>query len=87
MLMSRHQNAGKNHNMKIVNRSLENVAHIQIFGMTVTNQNLINEEIKRRVNQGNASYHSIQNLLPFRLLSENVKISTHKNYNFACCLV
>jgi hypothetical protein len=31
--------------------------------MTVTNQNLIQEEIKRRLNSGNACYHSVQNLL------------------------
>jgi hypothetical protein len=29
--------------------------------MTVTNQNLIQEEIKRRLNSGNACYHSVQN--------------------------
>jgi hypothetical protein len=29
--------------------------------MTVTNQNPIQEEIKRRMNSGNACYHSVQN--------------------------
>jgi hypothetical protein len=38
------------------------------------NQNLIQEEIKRRLNSGNACYHSVQNLLSFRLLSKNVKV-------------
>jgi hypothetical protein len=33
------------------------------LGTTVTNQNLIQEEIKRRLNSGNACYHSVQNLL------------------------
>jgi hypothetical protein len=42
--------------------------------MTVTNQNLIQEEIKRRLNSGNAYYHSVQNLLSSRLLSRNTKI-------------
>jgi hypothetical protein len=36
--------------------------------MTVTNQNLNQEEIKRRLNSGNACYHSVQNLLSSRLL-------------------
>jgi hypothetical protein len=46
--------------------------------MTVTNQNLIQEEFKRRLNSGNACYHSIQNLLSSRLLSKKVKIRKYK---------
>jgi hypothetical protein len=40
------------------------------LGTTVTNQNLIQEDIKRRLNSGNACYHSVQNLLSSRLLSK-----------------
>jgi hypothetical protein len=36
----------------------------------LTNQNLIQEGIKRRLNSGNACYHSVQNLLSSRLLSK-----------------
>jgi hypothetical protein len=36
MLMSRKQNAGQNHDMKIGNRCFENVAHFRYSGMTVT---------------------------------------------------
>jgi hypothetical protein len=39
---------------------------------------LIQEEIKRRLNSGNASYHSIQNLLSSPLLSKYVKIRINK---------
>jgi hypothetical protein len=39
---------------------------------------LIQEEIKRRLNSGNACYHSVQNLLPSRLLSKNIKLRIHK---------
>jgi hypothetical protein len=46
--------------------------------MTVTNENLIQEEIKRRLNSGNACYHSVQNLLSSRLLSKNVRIRIYK---------
>jgi hypothetical protein len=46
MLMTRHQNAGQNHNIKIANRSFENMAQFKYLGTTVTNQNLIQEEIK-----------------------------------------
>jgi hypothetical protein len=48
------------------------------LGTTITNQNLIQEEIKRRLNSGNACYHSAQNLLSSRLLSKNIKIRTYK---------
>jgi hypothetical protein len=39
---------------------------------------LIQEEIKRRWNSGNACYHSVQNLLSSRLLSQNVKVRIYK---------
>jgi tRNA G46 methylase TrmB len=46
MLMSRHQNAGQNHNLKIADRAFENVAQSKYLGKRATNQNLIQEEIK-----------------------------------------
>jgi ribosomal protein S2 len=57
ILLSRHQNAVQNHDKKICNRSFENVAQFKYLGTTVTNQNSIQEEIKRRLNSGNACYH------------------------------
>jgi hypothetical protein len=62
-LLSHDQNVGQNHDMKVANRSFENVAQLRYFGMTVTNQNLIQVEIKKRLNLGNACYHSVQNLM------------------------
>jgi hypothetical protein len=47
--------------MKTANRSFENVEQFKYLGKAVTNQNLIQEEIKRRLNLGNARYHSFQN--------------------------
>jgi hypothetical protein len=64
-------NAGQNQDIKIANKSFENVPQFKCLGMTVTNQTLIQEEIKRRLNSGNACYHSVQNLLSSRLLSKN----------------
>jgi hypothetical protein len=59
MLMFEHQNAGQNHNIKMVNTTFENVTQFNYLGPTVTNQNLINEEIKSRLKSGNACYHSV----------------------------
>jgi len=42
-VMSCHQNAGKNHNLLIANKSFENLARFQYFGMTVTNPNCIHK--------------------------------------------
>jgi hypothetical protein len=69
MSLSRHQNAGQNHDIKIGNRCFENVEQFRYLGTTITNQNLIQEEIKGRLNSGNACYRSVQNLLSSRLLS------------------
>jgi hypothetical protein len=78
MLLSRHQNVGRNRNIKIANRSFGNVSQFKYLGTTVTNQNLIQEQIKRRLNSGNACYHSVQNLLSSRLLSKYLKIRIYK---------
>jgi hypothetical protein len=74
MLVSRDQNTGQNREIKIGNRSFENVSQFKYLGTTVTNQNLIQEEIKKRLNSGNACYHSVQSLFSSRLLSKNVKV-------------
>jgi hypothetical protein len=78
MLVFRDQNAGQNREIKIGNRSFENVSQFKYLGMTATNHNLIQEEIKRRLNSGNACYHLVQNLLSSRLLSKNVKVRIYK---------
>jgi hypothetical protein len=56
MLLSHQQNVGQNRDIKISNISFENVSQFKYLGMTVTNQNLIHEEIKR-LNSGNGCYH------------------------------
>jgi hypothetical protein len=38
---SRHQNAGQNHDIKVVNRCLETGAQFRYLVTTITNQNLI----------------------------------------------
>jgi hypothetical protein len=48
------------------------------LGTTITNQNLIQKENGRRLNSGNACYHSVQKLLYSRLLYKNIKIRIYK---------
>jgi hypothetical protein len=78
ILLSRQQNEGQNRDIKIANKSFEYVSQFKYLGTTVTNQNLIPEEIKRRLNSGNSCYHSVQNLLSSRQLSRNLKIRVYK---------
>jgi hypothetical protein len=75
MSLSRHKNAGQNNDIKIGHRWFENVAQLKYLGTTITNRNLIQEEIKRRLNSDNGCYHSVQNLLSSRQLSKNIKVS------------
>jgi hypothetical protein len=81
MLLCRHQNVVRNRDRKIANRSFENMSQFKYLGTTVTNQNLIQEEIKRRLNSGNACYHSVQNLLSSRLLIP-FKYTCDRNWEF-----
>jgi hypothetical protein len=46
MLLSHHQNVGKNWDLKVTNRSFENLSQFKYLGTTATNQNAIQEEIK-----------------------------------------
>jgi len=77
MVMSRDQNAGRTHSIKIDNSSFERVDEFKYLGTTLTNQNSIQEEIKSRLKPGNACYHSVQNLLSSSLLSKNLKIKIY----------
>jgi hypothetical protein len=62
MLMSHSLRIGQRHSIKLANRSFEDVAKFKYLG-TLTDQNCMHEEIKSRLNSGNACYHSVQSLL------------------------
>jgi hypothetical protein len=76
--MSRCQKAGQRLGIKRANRPFADVAKFKYLGTTITDQNCMQEEIKNRLNLGNACYHSVQSLLSSRLLSRNVKIKIYK---------
>jgi len=62
MVMSRDQNAGRNHSIKNDNSSFERAEEFKYLGTTLTSTNSIQEEIKSILKSGNACYHSVQNL-------------------------
>jgi len=72
--MSRDQNAGRSHDIKLDNKSFESVEHWKYLG-TWTNHNSIQEEAKSRLKSGNACYHSVHSLLSSGWLS---KIETYR---------
>ena len=59
MIMSRDQNAGRSHSMKIDNSSIERVEEFKYLGTMLINKNSIQEEIKSRLKLGNACYYSV----------------------------
>jgi hypothetical protein len=59
MLVSRCQKAGQRQSIKIAYRSFEDVAKFKYWGKTLTDQNCVHEEIKSRLDSGNACYHTV----------------------------
>jgi hypothetical protein len=57
-------------NLKVADIFFENKAQFRYLGTTESDQNFIQEEIKSRLNSGNACYHS-------SLLLKNIKIRTY----------
>jgi hypothetical protein len=76
--MSRSQKTGQKHSIKVANRSFEDVAKFKYLRTTLTDQNHMHEEIKSRLNSGNACCHWAQSLLSSLLLSRNLKVKIYK---------
>ncbi|KAJ4430651.1 hypothetical protein ANN_19241 [Periplaneta americana] len=72
------ENIVRNGNIKIGDLSFEEVEKFKYLGATVTNINDTREEIKRRINMGNACYYSVEKLLSSSLLSKNLKVRIYK---------
>jgi hypothetical protein len=70
MALSRDQNVGQIHNIKINNSISERVEEFKYSGTTLTNKYSIEEYIKSRLKLENACYHSVQNILSSSLLAK-----------------
>jgi hypothetical protein len=66
MLMTRSQKTGQKYSIKVANRSFEDVAKFKYIRTTPTDQNHMHEEIKSRLNSGNACCRSVHSLLSSR---------------------
>jgi hypothetical protein len=77
MLMTRSQQTGQKHSIKIANRSFADVARFKYLGTTLTDQSYMHEEIKSRLNSGNACCRLVHSLLSYRLLARNVKVKIY----------
>jgi hypothetical protein len=78
ILKSHYQKVGQKHSIKVVNGLFEDVTEFRYLGTAQTEQNCMHEEIKCRINPGNACYPSVQSLLSSLLLSRNVKVKIYK---------
>ena len=81
MVMSRDQNAGRIHSVRMENITFERVEVFIYLGTTLTNRSSITEEIKSRLRSGNACYHSVNNLLSSIMISKNTKIKIYRTIN------
>ena len=71
MITSHQQNIVQNQNIVIENLSFEKVENFKYLGVMVTNTNDIHEEIKRRINMGNACYYSLEKILSSHCFPRN----------------
>ncbi|KAJ4446595.1 hypothetical protein ANN_13292 [Periplaneta americana] len=78
MILFRDENIVRNGNIKFGNLSFEEVEKFKYLRATVTNINETREEIKHRINMGNACYYSVEKLLSSSLLSKNLKVRIYK---------
>jgi hypothetical protein len=78
VLTSLSQKVGKKHSIKIANRYFEDGAKFKYQGTTLTDQNHMHEEIKSRLNSGNACCRLVQSLLSSRLSCRKLKVKIYK---------
>ncbi|PSN43801.1 hypothetical protein C0J52_15501 [Blattella germanica] len=72
--MVTHRNASCNGNGQLMTNegNFEKVAEFKYPGALITNRNVVQKEIKHRLNSGNACYYALQRLLSSQLLSKTL---------------
>ena len=78
MVMSRDQNAGRIHSVRMDNSTFERVEEFKYLRISLTNQYSNPEEIKSRLRSARVCYDSVQNRLSSRLLSKNLNIKIYR---------
>ena len=79
-------NAGQSHNIKIDNSSFEMMEQFKYLGTTLMNQNCILEEIKKRLESGNAAIIQCRIFCqPFVI--QNIKIKIYRTIILPVCFV
>jgi len=77
MVMSQDPKSRWSHNIRINNSSFARVKQFKYIGITLTNQNSIQEEIKSSLKSGKACY-LVQNLLSSSLLTKYIRIVIYR---------
>jgi hypothetical protein len=73
MLISHHPNTGYNYNINLADVFCQSVTGVRHLVITVTNQNYIQEEYRRRISSGNAGCQSVYSNVTCRLQSKEPK--------------
>jgi hypothetical protein len=76
--MSQKQNAGQNHNIKVVNESSKNVAQCNCLRMTITNESCTLEKIRNCLNQKDCLVLCGLEYLSYHAQPRNMKIKLHR---------
>jgi hypothetical protein len=75
MVMAGDQSAGRSDNIKTDNSCFERAEQFKYLGTaTLTDQTAVQQEIKSRLQSGNACCHLVQNVLCYGLLYKNLKL-------------
>ena len=77
-VMSGDQSAGRRHSMKTDNGSFERVEDFKYSWKTLARQTCVQEEIKSRLQSGNACCHLVQNITSSGLLYKNIQTEIYR---------
>ena len=78
MVTDRIQNIHNNGNLVVCDKIFERVSNFKYLGSILNQTNEIREELKRRINLGNACFYSVKKLLGSRILSRRLKIRIYR---------